>query len=164
MLFIHLRHLGMHIEIKSYPNFVLWAEIFLFLHVSIWGFLICVSRKDIFLDPSISVLQYSNWYINGNVFTSTTAWKTRRSFYHRTPKVNIGLCWYHSSFDNISLTIVIDTLLERLSMSRVPQDGSPKIIWFSFQKKALTRSLLRDPHVGHAGYAPSAGDPQFQFW
>ena len=23
----------------------------------------------------------------------------------------------------------------------------------------LTRSLLRDPHVGHADYAPSAGDP-----
>ena len=25
----------------------------------------------------------------------------------------------------------------------------------------LTRSLLRDPHVGHADYAPSAGDPQW---
>ena len=23
----------------------------------------------------------------------------------------------------------------------------------------LTRSLLHDPHVGHADYAPSAGDP-----
>ena len=23
----------------------------------------------------------------------------------------------------------------------------------------LTRSLLRDPHVGHADYAPTAGDP-----
>ena len=28
------------------------------------------------------------------------------------------------------------------------------------EKKAyLTHSLLCDPHVGHAGYAPSAGDP-----
>ena len=26
-------------------------------------------------------------------------------------------------------------------------------------EKTLTRSLLRDPHVGHADYAPSAGDP-----
>ena len=29
----------------------------------------------------------------------------------------------------------------------------------NFKNTSLTRSLLRDPHVGHADYAPSAGDP-----
>ena len=33
--------------------------------------------------------------------------------------------------------------------------NSTYIIIFFF----LTRSLLHDPHVGHADYAPSAGDP-----
>ena len=31
-------------------------------------------EKKITLASSISVIHYSNWYINGKVFTSTTAW------------------------------------------------------------------------------------------
>ena len=69
-------------------NFELWVEIFVCRNVSIWGFQnrVCLSiRWSVRLSvprekKSPWLRQYqsnsSNWYINGNVYTSTTAWKS----------------------------------------------------------------------------------------
>ena len=36
----------------------------------------------------------SNWYINGKVFTSTTAWKPKNFiFYSKSSKLSFDLCW-----------------------------------------------------------------------
>ena len=80
----------------------------------------------------------SNWYINGKVFTSTTAWKTKNlNFFSKKVEIEFWLLlksWNHLSFGNVSPTLVIDTSMER--SSRVLQHGNPKIGFFSFQKSS----------------------------
>ena len=76
-----------------------------------------------------------NWYINGNVSMSTTAWKFKFKNLKIFPKkFEIRLVtksWNHLSFVNISPTLVIDTSMEK--SSRVLQHGNPKI-WTFFKK------------------------------
>ena len=91
-----------------------------------------------FVDISPTVPYISNWYINGKVFTSTTAWKPKRlnCFFK---KVRNWWNWILSipekrnrpGFVDISNTLVIDTSME--SSSRVLQHWNPKG-WF-FSKK-----------------------------
>ena len=58
----------------------------------------------------------SNWYINGIVFTSTTAWKPKiLIFFPKSLKFEFWLVtnsWNRLSFVNISPTIVIDASIE----------------------------------------------------
>ena len=56
-------------------------------------------RKEITIASSISVLlsdsYISKWYINGKVFTSTTAWepKNLKNFLKKVRNSNFDLCW-----------------------------------------------------------------------
>ena len=78
----------------------------------------------------------SNWYINGKVFTSTTAWKPKNlNFFSKKFEIEFWLVpksLNHLNFINISPTLVIDTSVER--SSRVLHHGNPKI-WFFLKKK-----------------------------
>ena len=64
-------------------NFEFWVEIYVCRLVSMWGFQnpVCPSVR-IREKKSPLFRQYqsyiSNWYINGNVFTSTTTWKPKK--------------------------------------------------------------------------------------
>ena len=95
-------------------------------HFSLWGFRIhvCLSvrlsirtpRKEITLASPISVLCSSNWYINGKVFTSTTAWKPKNLFsFQKRSNLNFNLyfdlCWNLHSFVNISPTVLNDSYM-----------------------------------------------------
>ena len=76
----------------------------------------------------------SNWYINGKVFTSTTAWKPKNL--EKSSKFKFWLVtksWNHLSFVNVSPTLVIDTSME--TSSRVLLHGNPKI-WKKIQKSS----------------------------
>ena len=80
----------------------------------------------------------SNWYINGKVFTSTTAWKPKKlNFFSKKFEVDVKkFCPYsekrnHHDFVNIS-PLVIDAWMEM--SSRVLQHGKPKFGFF-FPKK-----------------------------
>ena len=62
----------------------------------------------------------SNWYMNGEVFTSTTTWKSKKFILKKLSKLNnefwlVPKCWNHPSFVNISPTVVIDESMERSS-------------------------------------------------
>ena len=77
----------------------------------------------------------SNWYINRNVFTSTTPWKPKIFLKNQNSlKFEFWLVtksWNHLSFVNISPTLVIDTSMERYS--RVLQHWNLK----NWEKKSL---------------------------
>ena len=76
----------------------------------------------------------SNWYINGKVFTSTTAWKPKNLIYFKSSKFEFWLLtksWNHLSFVNISPTLVIDTSIEW--SPRVLHHGNPEM-WIFFKK------------------------------
>ena len=94
MFILHPRPQGMNAyrDWQLTPNFVLWVDFFFVCrHVSIWGFQnrvylsVCLFARlsvprvsvprEITQASSISVLHSNNWYINGKVFTSTTALK-----------------------------------------------------------------------------------------
>ena len=84
----------------------------------------------------------SNWYINGKVFTSTTAWKPKNLiFFFKKVRNWISPCILtcakelksHPSFVNISCTLVIDTSMER--SSQILQHENPKKLFFFFSKK-----------------------------
>ena len=94
----------------------------------------------------------SNWYINGKVFTSTTAWKPRnvknfqkvqnwRNWILSVPWVSVCQEKNRPVFVNISPTLVIDTSTER--SSRVLQHGNQKI-WFFFKKFEIEFDLYFD--------------------
>ena len=74
----------------------------------------------------------SNWYINGKVFTSSTAWKPKNLiFFQNSSKFEFWLLtksWNHLSFVNIGPTLVIDTSMER--SSRVLHHGNKTIFFF----------------------------------
>ena len=90
----------------------------------------------------------SNWYINGKVFTSTTAWKPKNlNFSQNGSKFEFWLLmksWNNLSFVNISSTLVIDTSMER--SSRVLHHGNPKN-WFFISKKFEIRILTFDEEL-----------------
>ena len=119
-LIIHPRHPGMHIAIDSW--FLLLSIEFKFFmcgHVSIWGY-----RNRVCLSVRLSVprekkspcfCQYqsyiSNWYINGKF---NTAWNPNNTIFSKQVKIEFWLvfwfvlkCWNHSSFFNISPTVVL---------------------------------------------------------
>ena len=125
------------------PNFELWLEIFrvptrfhmmipkpcLFVRLSVPR-----EKKSPWLRQYLSYT--GNWYINGKVFTSTTAWEPKNLifFFQKSLKFEFWLVlksWNHLSFVNISPTIVIDTSMER--SSRVLQHGNTKICFFFYQ-------------------------------
>ena len=93
-------------------------------HVSIWGFQNRV-RPSVCLYPEKRnhpawLRQYqsyiSNWYINGKVFTSITAWEPKKfEFFSKKFKIEFWLVLTsrnHLSFVNVSSTLVIDTSME----------------------------------------------------
>ena len=119
---------GKHIAIDSYL-FILSFELKTFAgkHVSIIIMLrgfrnpVCLSVPRDKKSPFFRQYQsnISNWYINGKVFTSTTAWK-HKNFILFSTKVEFEFwlvpnCWNQLSFVNISPPVVIGTWLERFS-------------------------------------------------
>ena len=99
-------------------------KFFVCRHVSMWGFQnpVCLSvlreKKSPWLRQYQSYI--GNWYINGKVFTSTTPWKPKIGFLHPKKKFEFEF-WLvpkslnHLSFVNMSLTLVIETLMEESS-------------------------------------------------
>ena len=79
--YMHPRHPGMHIAIGCLL-IILSFELNFFVcrHVSIWGFQnrVCPEKRNHpgFVNISHTILIHT--YINGKVFTSTTAWKTKK--------------------------------------------------------------------------------------
>ena len=113
-------------------------KFFVCRHVSICGFQnrVCLSvhlsvpreKKSPWLRQYQSYI--SNWYINVKVFTSTTTWKPKNLiFFFKFEFWIVTKSWKHPCFVNISLTLVIDTSMEK--SSRVLQHGNPKIWIFS---------------------------------
>ena len=104
-------------------------------HVSIWGLQNCVCLYPEWKSHR-SFINISNWYINEKVFTSKTAWKFKnlkillKKFEARILTRAEEL--KSPNFVNISLTLVIDTSMER--SSREMQHGNPKI-WRKKSKK-----------------------------
>ena len=122
-------------DLQLTPNFELWVEIFCVLtcfHMRILK--PCLSIPQEKKSPWLCQYQsyISIWYINGKVFTNTTAWKPKKKFFSKSLKLNFDLCRNHLSFvSSISPTLVIDGPMER--SSQVPTTawelGNPKI-WF----------------------------------
>ena len=85
-------------------------------HVSIWGFqnLVCLSVPREKKSPKLSQYQsyISNWYINGKVFTSNTAWKPKNLIKKKKFEIDkIEFCPYpkkrnHPDFVDISPLLV----------------------------------------------------------
>ena len=76
-------------------NFGLALNFFV-CHVSLWGFQnLCLSVPREKKSPWLRQITLgSNWYINGKVFTSTTAWKPQTfEFLQKSSKLNFDLCW-----------------------------------------------------------------------
>ena len=81
----------------------------------------------------------SNWYVNGKVFTSTTALEP--IFFSKKFEIEFDLCWRAeiTLASSISPTLVIDTSMER--SSRVLLHRNPKIWFFlKFEIRILTKS------------------------
>ena len=135
------------------PNFELWVEIFCVPTVFLWEFQnrVCLSvlprekKSPLFCQYQSYI---SEWYINGKVFTSNTAWKPKYLIFISTKvKIEVWLVfwnvlnyWNHPSFVNISPTLVIDTSMER--SSRVLQHGNP-IFFFKKKRSKLNFKLSR---------------------
>ena len=99
-------------------------------------------KKDIILHRQYQS-NSSDWYSNGKVFTSTTAWKPKNlNFFSENVEIEFDL-YFDSRRSaeitlafpqySISLTVVIHISMEK--SSRVLQLGNPKI-GFSFQKRS----------------------------
>ena len=111
-------------------------------HVSILGFQnrVCLSVPREKKSPWLRQYQsyISNWFINGKVFTITTAWKPQFFFFFffsRKFEIDeIEFCQYlekrnRPGFVDICPTLVIDASMER--SSRVLQHWNPKSWIFS---------------------------------
>ena len=86
----------------------------------------------------------SNWYINGKVSTSTTAWKPK-NFLFSSEMVEIEFwlvlkCWNHSSFVNISLTVVANWWINGKVFTSILAWKPKNLIFFS--KKVKIESCL----------------------
>ena len=87
-------------------------------------------------------LDFSNWYINGMVFTSTTPWTPQNLFFSKKFEFwFLTKSWNHLSFVNISPTLVIDASMEW--SSRVLHHGNPKIEFFSKSWKSTKLNSVR---------------------
>ena len=139
MLIMHPRHPGRHIGIDSQPLILSFELKFfcadMFPYEDSKTVSVCLSvHLSVPREKKLPWLrQYqsyiSNWYINGNVFTSTTPWKPKNKIkIQKSLKFEFWLVtksWNHLSFVNISPTLVIDASMER--SSRVLQHWNPKI-------------------------------------
>ena len=104
------------------------------------NFDLCWSAEITQLRQYKSYSSNNYWYINGNAFTSTIAWKPKNliSFQKRSKlnfDVYFDLCWRAeiTRFVNISPTVVIDTLME-MSLRVLEHENQKNI--FSCQKRA----------------------------